>query len=165
MFDDLKKNVANTESDEEVRNYLNGILDYENFDKSGLIYGLGHAVYTVSDPREVILKDLAEQLAAEKGLTKEFELYDRVEKIGKDCIAQKRKLFKPVCANVDFYSGLVYSMLGIPRELFTPIFAVSRISGWSAHRLEELINNGKIIRPAYRFVGRHREIRELINGN
>ncbi|MBQ5990834.1 MAG: citrate/2-methylcitrate synthase [Oscillospiraceae bacterium] len=163
MFDDIKKNVANTESDDEIRNYLIGILDRENFDKSGLIYGLGHAVYTVSDPREVILKNLAEQLAAEKGLTKEFELYDRVERIGKDCIAMKRKLFKPVCANVDFYSGLVYSMLGIPRELFTPIFAISRISGWSAHRLEELINNGKIIRPAYRFVGKHREFTDQFN--
>jgi citrate synthase len=142
-----------------VRDYLNGILDKEKFDKSGLIYGLGHAVYTVSDPREVILKDLAGQLADEKGLKKEFELYDRVENIGKECITRKRRLYKPVCANVDFYSGLVYSMLGIPRELFTPIFAVSRISGWSAHRLEELVNNGKIIRPAYRFVGEHREFR------
>ena len=163
MFDDIKKNVANLESDDEIRNYLIGILDREHFDKSGLIYGLGHAVYTVSDPREVILKDLAAQLAAEIGLTKEFELYDRVERIGKDCIALKRKLFKPVCANVDFYSGLVYSMLGIPRELFTPIFAISRISGWSAHRLEELINNGKIIRPAYRFVGKHREFTDQFN--
>jgi citrate synthase len=159
MFDDIKKNIADTENENEVRDYLNGILDKEKFDKSGLIYGLGHAVYTVSDPREVILKDLAGQLADEKGLKKEFELYDRVENIGKECITRKRRLYKPVCANVDFYSGLVYSMLGIPRELFTPIFAVSRISGWSAHRLEELVNNGKIIRPAYRFVGEHREFR------
>ena len=163
MFDDLKNNVSEWEDEDELRSYLMGILNKENFDGSGLIYGLGHAVYTVSDPREVILKKFAEKLADEKGCRKEFELYDRVERIGKECIAQKRKLFKPVCANVDFYSGFVYSMLGIPRELFTPIFAVSRISGWSAHRLEELVNKGKIIRPAYRFVGIHKEYADMEN--
>ncbi|MCQ2465231.1 MAG: citrate/2-methylcitrate synthase [Oscillospiraceae bacterium] len=161
MFDDLRKNVKNTEDDEQIREYLMGILNREKFDGSGLIYGLGHAVYTVSDPREVILKELAEKLAAEKGLTKDFEMYDRVERIGRECIAQKRKLFKPVCANVDFYSGFVYTMLGIPRELFTPVFAIARIAGWSAHRLEELVNKGKIIRPAYRFVGIHKEYSDI----
>lgn len=157
MFDDLKANVKDWENEDELHDYLMGVLNKENFDGSGLIYGLGHAVYTVSDPREVVLKGLAVKLAEEKGCMKEFELYARVEKIGKECIAQKRKLFKPVCANVDFYSGFVYTMLGIPRELFTPVFAISRISGWSAHRLEELVNKGKIIRPAYRFVGIHKE--------
>ncbi len=161
MFDDLRKNVKNTEDDEQIREYLMGILNREKFDGSGLIYGLGHAVYTVSDPREVILKELAEKLAAEKGLTKDFEMYDRVERIGRECIAQKRKLFKPVCANVDFYSGFVYTMLGIPRELFTPVFAIARIAGWSSHRLEELVNKGKIIRPAYRFVGIHKEYSDI----
>ena len=107
------------------------------------------------------MKEFAEKLSDEKGLQKEFALYDRVEKIGLACIRRKRRLFKPICANVDFYSGFVYTMLGIPRELFTPIFAIARISGWSAHRLEELVNKGKIIRPAYRFVGVHKEYREM----
>ena len=163
MFSDLKNNISDWENEEEIRTYLLGILNKEKFDGSGLIYGLGHAVYTVSDPREVILKEFAKKLSDEKGCQKEFELYNRVERIGKECIAQKRKLFKPVCANVDFYSGFVYSMLGIPQELFTPIFAVSRISGWSAHRLEELVNKGKIIRPAYRFVGIHKEYADIEN--
>ncbi|MGN0665346.1 MAG: citrate/2-methylcitrate synthase [Huintestinicola sp.] len=157
MFDDLKNNISDWENEDKIREYLFGVLNKEKFDGLGLIYGLGHAVYTVSDPREVILKEYAAKLSIEKGCHKEFELYDRVERIGKECISQKRKLFKPVCANVDFYSGFLYSMLGIPRELFTPIFAISRISGWSAHRLEELVNKGKIIRPAYRFVGVHKE--------
>lgn len=161
MFDDLKANVKDWEDEEEIRAYLLGVLNKERFDRSGLIYGLGHAVYTVSDPREIILKEFAEKLSDEKGLQKEFALYDRVEKIGFACIRRKRRLFKPICANVDFYSGFVYTMLGIPRELFTPIFAIARISGWSAHRLEELVNKGKIIRPAYRFVGVHKEYREM----
>ena len=122
---------------------------------------MGHAVYTESDPREVILKRYARRLSEEKGLQKEFELYDRVERLAGELIARKRRLFKPICANVDFYSGFVYSMLGIPVELFTPIFAIARISGWSAHRLEEVVNNGKIIRPAYKFVGMHRDYCEL----
>lgn len=161
MFDDLKANVKDWEDEEEIQAYLLGVLNKERFDRSGLIYGLGHAVYTVSDPREIILKEFAEKLSDEKGLQKEFALYDRVEKIGLACIRRKRRLFKPICANVDFYSGFVYTMLGIPRELFTPIFAIARISGWSAHRLEELVNKGKIIRPAYRFVGVHKEYREM----
>ena len=153
MFDDIKKNVKNWDNEEELRQYLSDILDGNAFDGSGLIYGMGHAVYTLSDPREVILKGLAEKLAEEKGLSEEFKLYDKVERLSKELITAKRTTFKPVCANVDFYSGFVYTMLDIPRELFTPIFAISRISGWSAHRLEELVNKGKIIRPAYKYVG------------
>ena len=122
---------------------------------------MGHAVYTESDPREVILKKYAKMLANEKGRMDEFYLYDTVENVSKKLIMEAHRRYKPVCANVDFYSGFVYSMLGIPRELFTPIFALARISGWSAHRLEELVNKGKIIRPAYKYVGTHRAYREL----
>ena len=118
---------------------------------------MGHAVYTLSDPREKLLKSFAEKLAKEKGMENEFALYDRVERLAKEEIVTHRKMFKPVCANVDFYSGFVYTMLGIPEELFTPIFAIARIAGWSAHRLEELLNAGKIIRPAYKYVGHHTE--------
>lgn len=160
MFDDLKENVRDWEDEEEIKGYLTKLLDREAFDHSGLIYGIGHAVYTESDPREVVLKKFACRLSEEKGLQKEFALYDTVERLAKESIAKRRRLNKPICANVDFYSGFVYTMLGIPRELFTPIFAVSRISGWSAHRLEELVNKGKIIRPAYKFVGEHKEYRE-----
>lgn len=155
MFDDLKKHVKNYNDDEAIRDYLRKILNKEAFDRSGLIYGMGHAVYTLSDPRKVILEEYAEKLAIAKDNVAEFELYRSVERISKEVVAENRKLHKPFCANVDFYSGLVYSMLGIPTELFTPMFAVSRISGWSAHRLEELVNNGKIVRPAYKYVGYH----------
>lgn len=161
MFDDLKENCPDYEDERALSAYLEGLLDKKLFDKTGLIYGMGHAVYTESDPREVILKRYARRLSEEKGLQKEFELYDRVECLAGELIARKRRLFKPICANVDFYSGFVYSMLGIPVELFTPIFAIARISGWSAHRLEEVVNNGKIIRPAYKFVGMHRDYCEL----
>lgn len=161
MFDDIKEHVTDWEDEGKITDYLNAILDGKAFDQAGLIYGIGHAVYTISDPREVILKEFAEKLSEEKGLQREFALYDRVERIGKKCLQKKRKLNKPVCANVDFYSGFVYTMLGIPRELFTPMFAVSRISGWSAHRLEELVNKGKIIRPSYRFVGEEKEYKKL----
>ena len=161
MFDDLKENCPDYEDERALSAYLEGLLDKKLFDKTGLIYGMGHAVYTESDPREVILKRYARRLSEEKGLQKEFELYDRVERLAGELIARKRRLFKPICANVDFYSGFVYSMLGIPVELFAPIFAIARISGWSAHRLEEVVNNGKIIRPAYKFVGMHRDYCEL----
>ncbi len=161
MFDDLKENCPDYEDERALSAYLEGLLDKKLFDKTGLIYGMGHAVYTESDPREVILKRYTRRLSEEKGLQKEFELYDRVERLAGELIARKRRLFKPICANVDFYSGFVYSMLGIPVELFTPIFAIARISGWSAHRLEEVVNNGKIIRPAYKFVGMHRDYCEL----
>ncbi|MDE6312520.1 MAG: citrate/2-methylcitrate synthase [Lachnospiraceae bacterium] len=157
MFDDLKEHCRDCQDEEALTEYLIKILDKEVFDKAGLIYGMGHAVYTNSDPREVILKKYAKRLSEETGMQKEFELYTTVERISGKLIAKRRKLFKPICANVDFYSGLVYTMLGIPRELFTPMFAIARISGWSAHRLEELVNKGKIIRPAYKFVGEHRE--------
>ncbi len=155
MFTDLKANVKDWESEEEITAYLQKILNKEAFDHAGLIYGMGHAVYTLSDPREVILKRFAQALAEEKGMTEEFKLYDKVESIAGQLIMEHRKLFKNVCANVDFYSGFVYTMLGIPEELFTPIFAIARMPGWSAHRLEELISANKIIRPAYKYVGHH----------
>ena len=156
MFADLKSHVDHWDNEDEIITYLQKVLNKEAFDHAGLIYGMGHAVYTLSDPREVILKRFAQALAEEKGMTEEFELYDRVENIAGKLIMEHRKLFKNVCANVDFYSGFIYTMLGIPEELFTPIFAISRIAGWSAHRLEELVNRGKIIRPAYKYVGHHR---------
>ena len=160
MFDDIKENISNWKDEEEVAAYLKKILSKQAFDKSGLIYGMGHAVYTLSDPREVILKSYARDLAMEKGRMEEFELYELVERLAGRLVMEHRKLFKNVCANVDFYSGFVYTMLGIPEELFTPIFAISRIAGWSAHRLEEIINAGKIIRPAYRYVGEHVSFKE-----
>lgn len=156
MFSDIKEHVSDWSDTEAIKAYLNKILDKEAFDGAGLIYGMGHAVYTNSDPREVILKSFAKKLSEEKGMTKEFALYETVEKEAGELIMAKRKMFKPVCANVDFYSGLVYTMLGIPEEMFTPMFATARISGWCAHRLEELVNAGKIIRPAYKYVGHHR---------
>jgi citrate synthase len=157
MFSDLKKHVKDWENEDDLRAYLQGILDMKNFDKSGLIYGMGHAVYSKSDPRAVILKSYAKKLSDAEGFTKEFALYDRVERIAKELIMANRPVMKPVCANVDFYSGLVYTILKIPGEFFTPMFAIARISGWSAHRMEELVNNGKIIRPAYMYVGHHRD--------
>ena len=156
MVADLKANVANTESDEEVRCYLEKVLKKEVFDKMGLIYGMGHAIYTISDPRAQVLKEYAKRLSEAEGYMKEFELYDRIERIAKDLISNNRNVHKPVCANVDLYSGFVYSVLKIPVELFTPMFAIARIPGWSAHRIEELANKGKIIRPAYKYVGNHR---------
>ena len=157
MFADIKANVKNWTDEAEVEAYLCKILNKEAFDHSGLIYGMGHAVYTLSDPREVILKKFARKLAREKGMMEEFALYELVERLGSRLIMEQRKMFKNVCANVDFYSGFVYTMLGIPKELFTPIFAIARIPGWSAHRLEEILNAGKIIRPAYKYVGHHQE--------
>lgn len=161
MFENIKENVSDWEDEEELRSYLIKMLDKEVFDHSGLIYGMGHAVYTLSDPRCVILKRYAKMLSVEKHDEKEFSLYESVERIAGECIARKRRLLKPVCANVDFYSGFVYAMLGLPKELYTPIFAISRISGWSAHRMEELVNEGKIIRPAYKYVGHHKPYRAL----
>ncbi len=155
MFADIEEHVQDWENEEEVSAYLQKILNKEAFDKSGLIYGMGHAVYTLSDPREVILKKYAQELAEEKGRMKEFELYDLVERLAGQLVMKQRDMQKNVCANVDFYSGFVYSMLDIPEELFTPIFAIARMPGWSAHRLEELLNASKIIRPAYKYVGEH----------
>ena len=150
MFEDMKEKIKDWKDEDEVSKYLLGLLRKEEFDHQGLIYGMGHAVYSLSDPRERIFRSYVEKLAVEKGLEKEFELYALVERLGPEIIAKERKIYKGVCCNVDFYSGFVYQMLGLPKELYTPIFAISRISGWSAHRLEELAQNGKIIRPAYR---------------
>ncbi|MDE6024751.1 MAG: citrate/2-methylcitrate synthase [Lachnospiraceae bacterium] len=157
MFDDLKSHVKDWENEDEITEYLQGLLDKKGFDKSGLIYGMGHAVYSESDPRAVILKKYAKKLSEEKGLEEEFALYERVENIAAKLIAQHKKTVKTVSANVDFFSGFVYTMLKLPIEIFTPIFAIARISGWSAHRIEELVNKGKIIRPAYKFVGLHKD--------
>ena len=161
MFDDIKEHCKDWNNEEQIKEYLNKILNREAFDESGLIYGMGHAVYTLSDPRAVILKRYAKKLAEAKGKMDEFHLYETVEEVSKGLIMKAHLRYKPVCANVDFYSGFVYTMLGIPRELFTPIFAIARISGWSAHRLEELVNKGKIIRPAYKYVGSHVDFREI----
>lgn len=152
MFEDIKKQVKNWNDDEEVEAYLSRLLSRDAFDRSGLIYGIGHAVYSISDPRAVILKKYAAQLAQEKGLENEFNLYDKVEKLAPNLIAQSNKIQKVVSANVDFYSGFVYRMLNLPIEMFTPIFALARVAGWSAHRIEEIVNAGKIIRPAYKSV-------------
>lgn len=152
MFDDLMENVTDWEDEDALRTYLRGLLHKEGFDHSGLIYGLGHAVYSISDPRAKVFKEFVRKLSVEKGREKEFELYDRVERLGTEVICAERKIYKGVCANVDFYSGFVYRMLGLPVELYTPIFAIARIAGWSAHRIEELINSNKIIRPAYKAI-------------
>ena len=163
MFADIMEHCSDWENKDEICEYLRKILDKQAFDHAGLIYGMGHAVYTLSDPRAVILKKFAKSLSEEKGMQKEFALYELVEREAGNLIMQKRQMFKPVCANVDFYSGFVYSMLGIPEELFTPIFAISRVSGWCSHRLEELVNAGKIIRPAYKYVGHHRPYYDINN--
>jgi len=152
MFDDMKKNVKNWKDDGEIRDYLARLLNKQAFDNAGLIYGIGHAVYSVSDPRAEIFRKFVRSLAEEKNCMDEFELYASVERLAPEVIASERKIYKGVSANVDFYSGFVYHMLGLPTELYTPIFAIARISGWSAHRMEELVNSSKIIRPAYRSI-------------
>lgn len=161
MFEDMKKHLNDWEDEDEVRQYLEDLLDKKAFDKKGLIYGMGHAIYSVSDPRADIFKRFVKQLATEKGCEKEYALYELVEHMAPKVIGEKRKIYKGVNANVDFYSGLVYSMLGIPKELYTPIFAAARIVGWSAHRLEELKNVDKIIRPAYKPLCDHRDYVEM----
>ena len=157
MFDNIKKNVSDWEDVEEVKEYLGKILDKQAFDGAGLIYGMGHAVYSLSDPREKVFKAFVEQLAAAKGRDEDMTLYNNIEKIAPKLIAKERKIYKGVSPNVDFYSGFVYEMLGIPRELYTPLFAVARIVGWSAHRIEELVTTDKIIRPAYKSLVKYRE--------
>jgi Citrate synthase len=149
MFEDLKKHVKDWENEEEISDYLARILNKQAYDKQGLIYGMGHAVYSISDPRADMLKAFVGKLSAEKGLQKEYALYEKVERLAPEIIGRERRIYKGVSANIDFYSGFTYKMLGLPMELYTPIFAIARIAGWSAHRLEELINAGKIIRPAY----------------
>jgi citrate synthase len=163
MFDDLKKEIDDWTDEVAIEEYLTRLLNKEAFDKQGLIYGIGHAVYSVSDPRSVIFKQYTEELAFEKGLEDEFQLYSRVERLAPKVIQKKRRMYKGVSANVDFYSGFVYRMLGIPDELYTPLFAIARITGWSAHRIEEIVNRGKIIRPAYRSVAERRTYVDLKN--
>lgn len=156
MFEDMKKTVKDWTDEGEVRQYLSDLLNKKAFDKKGLIYGMGHAVYSISDPRAEIFKGMVRDLAQEKGRMEEFALYSMVERLAPEVIAEERRIYKGVSANVDFYSGFVYSMLDLPPELYTPIFAIARIAGWSAHRIEELINEGKIIRPAYKAVAKHK---------
>ena len=163
MFEDIKTHVQNWQDKDELRAYLTKILDREAFDGSGLIYGLGHAVYQISDPRAEVFRNSVGKLSREKGRADEFALYSAIEEVGADLLRERRKTDKGVCANVDFYSGFCYQMLGLPMELFTPMFAVARIVGWSAHRLEELINSSKIMRPAYKYVGTHKEYSSLEN--
>ncbi len=155
MFEDMKENVRDWNDEEEITQYLRDLLHKKAFDKAGLIYGMGHAVYSLSDPRAEIFKLFVENLSEEKGRMEEFRLYSMVEKLAPKVIGEEKKIFKGVSANIDFYSGFVYSMLNLPLGLYTPIFAISRIAGWSAHRMEELINSSKIIRPAYKSVSSH----------
>ncbi len=149
MFDDMQQCVKDYTDEDEVRAYLRKLLHGEAFDRAGLIYGMGHAVYSISDPRARVFKSFVEKLSEEKGKQKEFALYSMVEKLAPEVIAEERRIYKGVSANVDFYSGFVYTMLDLPQQLYTPIFAIARIAGWSAHRMEELVNPTKIIRPAY----------------
>ncbi len=152
MFEDMKQHLNNWEDEEEVSGYLRKLLHKEAFDRAGLIYGMGHAIYSISDPRARVFRSFVEKLAAEKGMEREYALYARVERLAPIIIGEERKIYKGVSANVDFFSGLAYRMLGLPDEMYTAIFAMARIVGWSAHRMEELINAGKIIRPAYKSV-------------
>lgn len=152
MMRDIKENVKDLHDEEEIENYLGRLVDKQAFDKKGLIYGMGHAIYSLSDPRAEVFKGFVKKLALAKGRDEDFNLYSTVEKLAPKVIADKRRIYKGVSMNVDFYSGFVYSMLDIPIELYTPIFAIARIVGWSAHRIEELINMDKIIRPAYNSV-------------
>ena len=161
MFDDIKEHVKNWDDEKELTEYVDKILHKEAFDRTGLVYGMGHAVYSLSDPRAKVFKGFVEELSVEKHMQKEYKLMSDVERIAAELIAKERKIYKGVSANVDFYSGFVYRMLGLPTELYTPIFAVARISGWSAHRIEELINCNKIIRPAYKNVCDRKEYVEL----
>ena len=160
MFEEIKREVKDWNDDGEITAYLQKLLSKEAFDKAGLIYGIGHAVYSISDPRAKIMARFVEGLSKEKGRTEEFQLYSNVERLAVKLITEKRKIYKGASANVDFYSGFIYSMLDLPMELYTPIFAISRIAGWSAHRIEELVGGGKIIRPAYMAVQPHRSLEE-----
>ena len=161
MLADMKQSIEDWTDDSAIEDYLMRLLNKEAFDQSGLIYGIGHAVYSISDPRAIILKKYAQKLAHEKGLDAEFNFYDKIETLAPKVIAEKRKMYKGVSANVDFYSGFVYNMLNLPLELYTPIFAIARIAGWSAHRIEEIVNCGKIIRPAYKSVAKHKNYTPL----
>ena len=161
MVENIKQNVSDWSDEGEISAYLSKILNKQAFDNSGLIYGMGHAIYSVSDPRAEVFRGFVKKLCDEKGMQKEYTLYSNIERLAPQVIEKSRKMYKGVSANIDFYSGFVYNMLGLPLELYTPIFAIARISGWSAHRLEELINAGKIIRPAYKCVQTRREYKPL----
>ena len=161
MMENIKENIKDWTDEEEITAYLAAILNKEAFDRSGLIYGMGHAVYSLSDPRAEIFKRFVKKLSDEKGMQKEYTLYSNVERLAPHVIEHARKMYKGVSANIDFYSGFVYNMLGLPLELYTPIFAMARISGWSAHRIEELVNAGKIIRPSYKCVQPRRDYKPL----
>ena len=149
MMENIRDNIHDQGDEDEIRHYLSRILKKDAFDHNGLIYGMGHAVYSISDPREQVFKLFVQRLAEEKGRQQDLALYQKIEQLAPGVIADERKIYKGVSPNVDFYSGFVYDMLGIPRELYTPLFAIARISGWSAHRIEELVGAGKIMRPAY----------------
>ena len=157
MFEDMKKKVSDWSDEEEISRYLRALLHKEAFDKAGLIYGIGHAVYSLSDPRATTFRKFVAELAHEKNYDKEFGLYSMVEKLAPQIIADERKIYKGVSPNVDFYSGFVYQMLDLPLELYTPIFAIARISGWSAHRMEEICQRNRIMRPAYMTVAEHKD--------
>ena len=157
MMDDIRAHVTDPLDEEAMADYLGRIADRQAFDQKGLIYGMGHAVYSLSDPRAVVFKSFVHQLADAKGRSRDFEYYNTIERLAPQVIAEKRHIYKGVSTNVDFYSGFVYDMLGIPVELYTPIFAVARIVGWSAHRMEELVNMDKIIRPAYQSIMQPRD--------
>ncbi len=157
MFDEMKAEIKNWRDDDEIKAYLTRLLNKEAFDHSGLIYGMGHAVYSVSDPRAQIFKGYLGRLAREKGYDEEYEFYNNVERLATEVITSRRKIYKGVSANIDFYSGFMYRILGLPDQLFTPMFATARMVGWSAHRIEELMNGDKIIRPAYKSISPKRE--------
>ena len=165
MFDEMKREVSDWSNEGQVADYLKKLLHKEAFDHAGLIYGVGHAVYSKSDPRAIIFKSFVEKLSVEKGLQEEFALYSLVERLSPELIAEERPIYKGVNINVDFYSGFVYDMLNLPMELYTPIFAIARIVGWSALRMEELANNGKIIRPAYKTICVDRDYQKLPDRN
>ena len=161
MLDNFKENIKNWEDEGEVADYMRKVIRKEANDHTGLIYGMGHAVYTISDPRAVILKKKAMELAKGKEIEAEFRLLETVERLTPEVFKEVKGSNKTMCANVDMYSGLVYRMLGIPDELFTPIFAVSRLAGWSAHRMEEILTGGRIIRPAYKAIAARREYKKI----
>ena len=163
MMNDIRENVTDCTDDEALDRYLTQMLDGEVFDHQGLIYGMGHAIYSVSDPRERVFHSFVRKLSEEKGRSQDMDLYEKVQEIAPKVISRKRKMYKGVSANVDFYSGFVYEMLGIPKELFTPIFSIARIAGWSAHRIEELVSGGKIIRPAYPSIMQKKELPESLD--
>ncbi len=157
MFEDMKENIRDWKDEDEICHYVERLLDKDAFDRSGLVYGIGHAVYSLSDPRSLILREFVEELAHSKGAHEEYDFYSKVEVLAPQVISRRRKMYKGVSANIDFYSGFVYKMLDLPPSLYTPLFATARIAGWSAHRIEELANDGKIIRPAYKAVCGHKE--------